>query len=453
MSDNIGVLEKIRKVDPRVVCALIIFLIAISLRLSYQNASIVNQPIRADAREYFFTAYNLFYNGVYSTEAPSDKNIKPRTIWRRTPGYPLFLYPFFYFSQTTNEFLINVTLAQAILGSLMCVLTFFLALCFCPILVAFIAGSLTALSPHLIAMDDYLLSESLFTFVIVLAALIMVASFKKRSLGLVMTSGALFCFSSTIREISGLLCLFVIPMFLIGSHYWKIEGKNRLCIALLSFFIGLALLQIPYAYNRNTIIAKSIPSPKESAWRHIVTGSDPDLRNFFRNKVVPEVKNHTEKMIEDKGYGVSVLAKRFREDPVTYLRWYLGGKFLFMWLWDSMYVGDVYQYPMVVKGFHQGNWLSSLHRIMLCLHWPLFVFAIFGTLTFILNWRHCRLRKFEDLLFVPVLIFLYFSIVLTVLMPLPRYAIPLRPFIYILGCYGLMTIFNFFKRSPEKQSL
>lgn len=449
----IGVSEKIRKVDLRIVCALVIFLIAISLRLSYQSASIVDQPIRADAQQYFFTAYNLFHNGIYSIEAPSDKNIKPRTIWRRTPGYPLFLYPFFYFSKTTNEFLINVTLSQAILGSMTCVLAFFLALCIFPIPLAFIVGLLTALSPHLIAMDDYLLSESLFTFTIVLAALITVISFQKRSLWLVLLSGALFCLSATIREITGFLGLFMILMFLVDSHYWKAEKKNRLCIALLFFSLGIALVQIPYSYTRNTIIASSASVPEESAWRHMVNGSDPDMRNFFINKVVPEVRKHTERMIEDKGYGLSVLFKRFREDPVSYLRWYVGGKLLFMWKWDSMYIGDVYQYPMVAKGFHQENWLSGIHRVMLLLHWPLFAFAIFGTLVFILNWRYRRLRKFEDLLFVPVLVFLYFSIVLTIMMPLPRYAIPIRPFIYILGCYGLMIAFLFFKQFSQKKRL
>ena len=44
-------------------------------------------------------------------------------------------------------------------------------------------------------------------------------------------------------------------------------------------------------------------------------------------------------------YGLSVLHQQFQENPNDYLKWYLGGKLLFMWKWDNVCNGDAYQYP------------------------------------------------------------------------------------------------------------
>ena len=419
------------------IIALLIFLVAVALRLSYQRSAIVDNPIRADARQYFFNAYNLFYFGVYSIDAPDVNGNPPRTIWRRTPGYPLFLYPFFYISKTPNEFVVNVSLAQAILGSLTCVLVFYLGLAFLTPLWAVIAGLVTALSPHLIAMDDFLLSESLFMFSLVAATLTLVHSFRRRNAGWAFISGTLFCFSALVRAVSGLLGLFMLLFFLVAPRYWDKGTRFNFLVPTAFFLIGLAVVHLPYSHIRSQIIAKSDRVSNESAWQHIVIGADINLENFFRNKSIPEFKNQTEKMINNRSYGLTVLRQRFQEHPTDFLKWYLGGKLLFMWKWDNVYNGDVYQYPMVVKGFHQDNWLTTLHRFMRWLHWPSIAMSILGIGLFLVNWFRNTLAESEHLLLAPILVFLYFTAIFTILLPLPRYMIPVRPFVYLLGCYPL----------------
>lgn len=413
----------------------------------------MNNPIRADARQYYFNAYNLFYFGVYSIDAPDKNGDRPRTTWRRTPGYPLFLYPFFYFSKTPSEFVVNVSLAQAILGSLTCVLVFYLGLSFLTPLWAVIAALATALSPHLIAMDDFLLSESLFMFTLVAATLALVQSWRKQSRGLAFCSGTLFCFSALVRAVSELLGPFMLLFFLAGASQWKTGRRMKILAPIAFFVVGLAVVQFPYSHIRSLLIAKSAWTTNESAWNHVVLGSDINLTNFFRNKTIPVYKNQTEKMIDDRSYGLSILRQRFQENPTGYLKWYLAGKFLFMWRWDNVYNGDVYQYPMVVKGFHQGNWLTILHRMMRWLHWPSIALTMMGIGLYLANWFRKTSDQSDYPLLAPLLVFIYFTIIFMILLPLPRYMIPVRPFAYLIACYPLMRscrIFNqYFLKSPS----
>jgi hypothetical protein len=428
------------------IIALLIFLVAVALRLSYQRTAIVENPIRNDAHQYYFTAYNLFHHGVYSFDPPDRSGAAPRTNWRRTPGYPLFLYPFFYFSKTPTEFVVNVSLAQAILGSMTCVLVFYLGLSFLSPFWAVIAGLASALSPHLIAMDDFLLSESLFMLTLVAATLALVQSFRQRSSGLAFISGALFCFSALVRAVSGLLGLFMLLFFLVAPRYWKKGARFNVLVPTAFFLIGLAVIHLPYSHIRSRIIAQSTWTTNESAWRHVVLGSDINLHNFFRNKTIPNYMRQTDKIINDRSYGLTVLRQQFQENPSAYLKWYLGGKLLFMWKWDNVYNGDVYQYPMVVKGFHQENWLAALHRFMRWLHWPSIALAIMGIGLFLVNWFGNTLAKSEYLLLAPMLVFIYFAIIFTILLPLPRYMIPVRPFVYLIGCYPLLLSSRYLNR-------
>lgn len=441
---------KFYRLRSKFVWALLLFLIAIFLRLSYQQSAVINNPISYDAKEYYYTAYNLFHYGVYSIEQVTENNPTPCPNWRRTPGYPLFLYPFFLFSKSPNEFIINVSLAQAVLGALTCVLLYFLGLSVISSYWAFVAGLMTAMSPHLIAMDDFLLSESLFTFIVVAATLILVGALKKNSWRLSFLCGALFCFSSLVRAISIFLGPFMALAFLARPRDPEHRKHTNVLIGPILFIAGMGLIYFPYTHFRHSVISSATYVTQESAWRHIVLGADVNLENFFKIKSIPEFKNDAAKMINDKSYGFAKLRKRIVDDPWSFIRWYGGGKLLFMWQWDNIYIGDVYQYPMIQKGFHQDNWLSWIHRVMRWLHWPALWLAIAGTAVYFINWMRNGLPDSNKMLLAPVLVFIYFSIILTILVPLPRYAIPIRPFVYLVGCYPLMLGSQFLRRRFTK---
>ncbi|MEA3358827.1 MAG: hypothetical protein U9R17_05400 [Thermodesulfobacteriota bacterium] len=54
-----------------ILVAIFLFFVALGIRLLYQHESIVDNPVRADARQYLYTALNIFRFGVYSEDPPS----------------------------------------------------------------------------------------------------------------------------------------------------------------------------------------------------------------------------------------------------------------------------------------------------------------------------------------------------------------------------------------------
>lgn len=147
-----------------------IFSIGLNLRLLMVQQTIVDRPIRADAAQYYFYAYNLTQYGIYSKQRPGQfEGEKPTPDAHRPPGYSLFLLPFVEFPPTL-QMVNHIVITQAIISTLtiLVALGFFRAFLSWPWALG--AASLVAISPHLVAVNIYVLTETLFTFFLVLLA-------------------------------------------------------------------------------------------------------------------------------------------------------------------------------------------------------------------------------------------------------------------------------------------
>ena len=134
---------------------------------------VVLPAIRADAGDYFMYAYNLYHHGIYSrdhrglSEATKISSILPDAV--RSPGYPLFL-TLFMGDQPISGILAHVLLIQVLISTLTVALAYLMYRRFLNLPWAASAALLTALSPHLIVVNIYLLTETLFCFFLVAAA-------------------------------------------------------------------------------------------------------------------------------------------------------------------------------------------------------------------------------------------------------------------------------------------
>lgn len=146
---------------------LCILLSGFYLRVKSVNETVVVQPLRADAGDYFRYAYNLLYKNTYSREAGNLKDlhspVTPDSV--RSPGYPLFL-TFFVHGVSFQSFVEQVVLSQAILGSLTILLAYLLFKSFLPPAWALAACLLVAMSPHLIIPNSFVITETLFCFLL-----------------------------------------------------------------------------------------------------------------------------------------------------------------------------------------------------------------------------------------------------------------------------------------------
>ncbi|MCH8891067.1 MAG: hypothetical protein IH827_08320 [Myxococcales bacterium] len=333
------------------------------------------------------------------------------------------------------------------MGAFVVVFIFFIAQPSLGLAWATFAASLTAVSPHLIAMDGYVLTESLFTFVTALGVLLLILAWRTQRGLIALVASVLLSFSGLIRAIGLLLLPLLASIFLVSGEQTTLATKRVWTRQLLFLFLGYAIISGAHLAFRNQMTPPAAEASDDfvsvgSAWRSVLAGSYPGFLSTAETGSIMAYRNDPafEKMTRDRAYAFRVMRDRLMERPGVYLKWYLGGKILFMWRWDNVYNGDVYIYPMKTKASDTEPVLRIIHRFMYLLHWPLYFLAWLAPVLLFVRSRHTGLTAESKALLVPGLVFWYFAIVLTVLGPLPRYSIPARPFAYILAAASLAAL-------------
>ncbi len=427
---------------------LLVIAIAFVVRTSYLENSQTSSPIRADAGKYFFTAYNWTHFDVYSASQYKPAAVEPvqRTIV--PPAYPAYLIPFVKTTKTVSEFVARVTFSQALLSLLSVALTFALArLVGLGTLLSFFSALFMALCPHLVALDGYILSESLFVFLFLASLLTLMAGWLRQRYWLVFIAGAFLGLTALTRTAALGLCPFMLLLFAVDP-----VRRTRATLSKALAFSGLALLGFsclygPFVGYKAYLTSQGISLQGQSVWAHFVRGADVGLDDFMLNKRAPKRSQEYERMVDEPSYGASAILTKFKEEPLEHVGWYLYGKLKYMWKWDSTYVGDIYQYPMIKKGFEESKFLGAVRAAMRIVHWPLYALTLASPLVLFVLYR--KKRHLDHLaVWLPMLAFAYFALLLTLLMPLPRYALPLRPVSYVLAMWTVATLFSLFKKAP-----
>ena len=437
--------------NKELLCLLGLFALALTLRLMYQSESITESPLRADAGRYYSAAWNLRYHGTYALDLQTFER-PPVTRTDLPPGYPLFL-SVFYPGEHDHEpeaFVRVVRRVQAVMGAFMVLVTFLLARRSLDRPWALTAGLFTAISPHLIALDDYILSESFFTFTVMLGTLALAVDWTRGRPGIALLGGILIAASAHIRTINTLFVFVVAPLFLISpSPSAKPARLVRVMCAglvLVGFvcvwgahrvFVDLTVInsasiqgspnqsvrfESPSAY-----FARTIPPP-----RFMVEG------DVTRRPTGPRWINHPD---VDGLFGGPKTEASFWEAPVAYLKWNLAWKISAIWDFDNAYNGDVYMYPMTRKGFEENLLLLGIHRLMRLLHWPLFGLAAAMPFLLLSRWWQGRLTVGHRALLLSAVGLLYLTGAAWLVSWMPRYSVPARPFCYILATATLFSIY------------
>ena len=442
---------KTRAVRRDIALSLCLFFLALAIRLANQQASEIGHPIQKDARQYFAAAYNVVFYGVYATTMPEKESEPPHPDFRRPPGYPLFLMPFMATSPTSELFLTRTTTAQAFLGSFTVLLIFGISRLFMGPAASMAAGALTALCPHLVALDHFILSESLFTVTIVLGVFLLTHSLKRRSPGLSLAAGMVLGFAVLVRPIAMALGPWLaLVLFAPGQARSRGPERRKAVAQCLCLMAGWLAVYSPYLVLRNAEATRDFTVSDQSVRHRVVGGMDVGMKSFMRAKTDAGLRRERDAMARDPWLALEKLKEQVRKDPLSTLGWYLGGKVLFMWRWNNMYhggpggIGDVYHYPMVRRGFHENAALGAVHGVMKALHWPLYGLTLLSPVFLFLGHR----RGEKKILFAlpSAMVFLYVAAVLTVLAPMPRYAIPVRPFSYALAVFSLWEIVSLASR-------
>lgn len=413
----------------------LIVLLGLQLRLQAVRGSEVDTPIRADARGYLTYALNLkrFQTFSVSEEALQGKAAAPSPDAIRTPGYPLFL-SMFVGDHTTAATLYRIELTQALLSTVTILLAYAVCAAFLTWPLAALAALLTAISPHLVFTNVFILTESLACFLLMLFLWTLSRWKTSPSPWLILASGVLLAAASLTRPWTQGFILVLIPLIL---FYSPIIRTRR---AALLVSVGFLLPMLCWA-TRNFVSLGTF-SDNTYLLSNFYQGTYPGLLYDNRPETLAYAYRFDPRAAEISASVATIAAeivRQFRDHPLEYLGWYAIGKPTFLFSWDIFEgLGDVFIYPVLRTPYNTPGLFTVTHAIMHALHYVLVVLAILGSIAAWLPKSWMRLDDEQRFIVRTVAALLaYFVLLHVILNPLARYSIPMRPVLYGMAMFAL----------------
>ncbi len=434
-----GVKQQLSKkinIPSHLIILAVILLVAFDLRIQSVNHTIVDNPIRGDAIEYLLYGYNLRYFGTYSKSDTlfTKTEMPPAPDAMRAPIYGVFI-SFFLSNPPTQSDISRLTLAQATLSTFAVLIVFLIARKMLPVTYALAAAGLTAISPHLVTSNIYILSESVLSFVLVLAIYAATKIRSNNKFPILFLTGTLLATAALTHP---MMLYFIVPstVFVLSYWGWKI-GRRKIVLILLGFCLVYGTWT-----TRNLV---SIGAGGDSHLMRIVlrTGIYPNLTYQDRPETFPYPYHHDPDFREtskDLPSVLTELARSFRESPMKQLRWYLIGKPTLLYSWDEIEAysfnqhGDVFTYPVISTPYNYLPQFRLTHWFMRTTHWAWVILMVVGAVIVWLPRK--RLGLSEDTIFIARLIsllLLYHTAVMIAGVSIPRHGLAMRPFLYIMS--------------------
>jgi 4-amino-4-deoxy-L-arabinose transferase-like glycosyltransferase len=304
---------------------------------------------------------------------------------------------------------------------------------------AAIAALLTVLSPHLIVVNSYALTETLFCFFLVLAAGWLALSSSWNSWIASGFMGVLLAAACLVRP--SLQYFPPLLAFFLGVVLSR-RGHAKSAAALL---LGFLLVMAPWFVRNLTTLQRLSDNTLSVAFLHhgiyIDFMHNQQQESFgYPYKFDPrssEIGKSTETVVTE-------IVERFRQAPMEYAVWFFLKKPITFWSWNIVAgQGDVFIYPVQRTPYGDDPLFVLSHRLMKFLHLPLVCLGLLGC---VLSWlpaaaRQVRPEALPVVRFISLLL-IYFTAMHVLGAPFPRYSIPLRPFIYGMAIFSAVFLWN-----------
>lgn len=438
----ISLLKKFYKGDRKAIVVLVFLVIIASfgfeLRYESVSQSIVDRPIRADAVDYYSSAYNLRHLGTYSRDSDAWRKgaevVEPDAF--RSPGYPLFIAPFID-GPPTKEIVDSILFAQVIISTITVMFAFSLFRASFSSTISLIAALLVAISPHLVTANIYLLTETLSCFFLVISFWSFSKYLKTKHLRFLFFFGAFIACSALVRPSAQ---YFIVPLLLfIFALDWKGNWKKTVSITLLGFVIVMS----PWTLRNMTIEATEVSLARET----LAIGMYPGLmyKDDPRTKGMAYRANPDHYEIQGDG---DLLAeeflRRFTEEPRRHIQWFLIGKPVLLWSWDIVGgVGDVWVYPVKKTPYAEVTYFKASRELMKLFHETLMALGLIGI---VLVWLPFMAKRYSTRAIVLLrcisLFLLYHTLLHMIGAPYPRYSIPTRPLMYGMSMVPIVLAYS-----------
>lgn len=407
------------------------FLLALALRWYYVYTTVVSVPLSGDAGQYYVYAWNLVHHGVFSLSPAGAQTVTPDNY--RDPGYPFFLALWIKILGANQASYGAILLCQALLGALTVSINMLVSRQWLSISWATAAGLLMAIWPHCIAINGFLLTETLSGFLCSLGLLFWAWACATQRHSLTLASGLFFgmaALTNAVLQPFGILLAAFIAL--------RAPSLRKICLTL-----ALASAILPTAWalrNAHLPPVDTHSSSKGRALQNLVQGSWPDYHSAWRTSKLGDdrarekaratldaMNREYELLLISPREGAKEILFRLDQHPFAYLAWYVAKKPYELWSWDiQIGQGDIYPYPVSHSPFQTSNAWIALVALCHALNPLLFVLAL-TCLPLIWWWpvSH-RISKTNQPLMSVIGVLAFVTLVYATLQAEPRYAIPFR---------------------------
>jgi len=416
-----------------------IFIASLYLRWGYiKNTSII-KPVMKDAYAYALIAHNLADNHVFSSAKDPKGKSSPEA---RPPGYSFFLAAIVLITDSFNSFYHTALWIQSIIGALTVLLAYALARFILPKPWSLMVAFLVMVSPHMIVTCAYLLSECLFTFLLLLSTVLLMIAVKSNKLTCYALSGITLGLSIFTRPVLGvfpLLCALIIYFFK-GK-----ENRRRVFASLVLFLVTSYFFQFSWSLWQKASFGSDIVMSNQLKTAFIC-GTYPDI-TFDKLAGMPYREDLNYETLSNGSYGsiAFYILNQFKNEPMTYLTWWFFKKPVMFWSWKIFFSDGINFYPVNYSWFDINPFMKSLRQIMLMLH-PMIV-LLAGFSIFLYGKRFLNSDKvIEKFCYITCFVLLaHFTLMFTILAPFPRYALPMGPELYLMSIFAVYQIVRILK--------
>ncbi len=423
-------------------CLLLILAVGMFLRLGTADLTVVDHPVRNDAKDYVAYAWNLKFYDVYSrdiSKVNGSEVLAPEPDDIRPPAYPWMLR-LLLGSKVDLAFWSRVTHVQAWIAGLTLLCSTLLAMELLGAWAGLWLGVLVSISPHQSVYVPYLLTETLYGATLMLSLGLGVLSLRARRWRWrcvwAVLAGVLFGVTCLVRPTLNQW----VPVLLLFLLLPQVRRFHR---EIFVFSFGFMLMMAPW-WARNELTLHKLSDSSQMVGT-VQNGSYPDFmfndlpKSFgYPYWYDPDAARIGSSWVNE----FSDLRAKFARRPVAMIKWYLVGKtiYFFHWStpdgWHDMFVYPVFRSP----------WLTDPAFILIMaivggLYGPLMVCGVLGTLVaFAPRTRTLFGAAKTDGLRLLALLHLFAIGVHVAGAPFARYSVPFRPVTFLLAVFLLVWI-------------
>lgn len=414
----------------KIIATIILVVFSFEMRFTAMQLTGVNTSLNSDALEYYSYAYNISENKTYSRSVPGVE-LDPDKIemdFLRPPGFPFFASLFY--SENPNEFVKDTLIAQLIINSAVIFLLIIVGWSIFGYWPVFCVALLYATSPHIINMNLYFLSESIMISLMVMLVVLLYKAFHGGRFIVWALLGLVLAYASITRPYLKYFILILVPFC-----FWVFRGKNSALIAtmflcmVIPFGAWSTFVSLNGGKDSNVLMIKSI---HHGLYPNLEYNHDP-LTMGYPYRFNPESENIEKDM---KSVTHEVL-RRFMEEPLSYSGWFLLGKPLMLWQWGIIQgAGETYIYQVATPPWDYLPHFKISYALHKTLHYPLVFFAfLFSIIVWIPRFSEKLVSDKNNLIFFRSisLLLVYGTAIHIVGAPLPRYQIPQKIMMFIMG--------------------